>query len=161
MERRNGMKGWGRTLVVSVVILVISSLIGGVAVAKKRYVGSKACADCHEEEYNNFTKYAKKARSFDSVMKMKKDLSAQELKGCFKCHTTGYGEPGGFQSVEKTPQLKDAGCEVCHGPGSKHVESEDPDDIKGKLSFHDCEGCHIPSIAKEFNFKPLIHGGAH
>ncbi len=155
------MTVWGRGLIVSVMVVVVSGFIGGRAVARKTYVGSKACADCHEDEYNNFTKYAKKAHSFESIMSMKKDLSAEELEGCFKCHTTGYGEPGGFQSVDKTPQLKDAGCEVCHGPGSKHVDSEDPSDIKAKLGFHECERCHTPSIAKEFNFKPLIHGGAH
>ncbi len=131
------------------------------AAAKKRYVGSKACQECHEEEYNNFFKYAKKAHSYESVEQMKKDLSEEEFKGCLKCHTTGYGEPGGFKSVEETPQLKEAGCEVCHGPGSKHCESEDPADIKGKLNFHECERCHTRTIREEFDFKPLIHGGAH
>ena len=157
MVKRLLEKGWFWVLGVIVGV----ALVANPALAKKRYVGSKACQECHEEEYNKFTKYAKKAHSYESILKMKKDVTPEEFKGCLKCHTTGYGEPGGFKSVEETPQLKEAGCEVCHGPGSRHCQTEDPADIKGNLSFHDCEGCHIPEMVKEFNFKPLIHGGAH
>ncbi len=149
-------KRWLTLGVVS--ILILSS---GAAMAKKKYVGSKACQECHEEEYNRFLKYAKKARSYEHILEMRKDLTEEEFKKCLKCHTTGYGEPGGFVSVEKTPELKEAGCEVCHGPGSKHCDTEDPNDIKGDLRFQDCEKCHTPAIVKEFNFKPFIHGGAH
>ena len=30
------------------------------------YVGSDACKECHEQEYNSFVKYAKKSKSFNS-----------------------------------------------------------------------------------------------
>ena len=32
------------------------------AVAENAYVGTAACKDCHEEQYENFTKFAKKAQ---------------------------------------------------------------------------------------------------
>ena len=150
-----------RLSVLVIGVVGLSCLVANPALAKKRYVGSKACKECHEDEYNNFTNYAKKARSYEHIMKMRKDVTEEEFRGCLKCHTTGYGEPGGFVSVEKTPELKEAGCEVCHGSGSKHCNTEDPGDIKGDLAFHDCEKCHTPAIVKEFDFKPFIHGGAH
>ena len=126
------------------------------------YVGSKACADCHEHEYGNFIQYAKKAHSADSVRTMAPKLTQQELKECFACHTTGYGKPGGFKSFEETPELADAGCEVCHGPGSLHVEYfGDPAEIKGSLDISDCESCHNPERVSSFNYKPLLYGGAH
>ena len=77
------------------------------------------------------------------------------------CHTTGYGSPGGFVSLKETPHLKDAGCEVCHGPGSVHCKTEDSADINGKLSIADCERCHSAERVAAFKFKPLIYGGAH
>lgn len=133
-----------------------------IALAENTYVGTAACKDCHEEEHGNFTKHAKKARSERSVKVMASDLTEAELRGCYACHTTGYGKPGGFVSYEKTPHLADAGCEVCHGPGYDHVESGgDTSLIKGKLSMEDCEGCHDESRVKAFKFKPLLYGGAH
>ena len=132
------------------------------ALADNSYVGTAACKDCHEEQHENFTKYAKKAHSDRSIKVMASDLTEDELEGCYGCHATGYGQPGGFVSYEKTPHLADAGCEVCHGPGYEHVESGgDSELIKGKLTMDDCVGCHNEERVKAFNFKPLLYGGAH
>jgi len=125
------------------------------------YVGSLACQKCHPEEYANFMTYAKKSTSFQSIEKQMKHLTEEEVRQCYPCHTTGYGEPGGFVSLEKTPYLKNAGCEVCHGPGAEHVKTGDPATIIGKLGKKDCERCHISERVKAFKYKPLIHGGAH
>ena len=127
----------------------------------KTYVGSLACQKCHPDEYANFMQYAKKSTSFKSIEKQMRHLTPEEIKNCYPCHTTGYGKPGGFVSPEKTPNLKNAGCEVCHGPGSKHVKTMSPEDIIGKLTKKDCERCHISERVKAFKYKPLIHGGAH
>ena len=126
-----------------------------------RYVGSLACRDCHPEEYANFVSYAKKSVSFEHVERQAKHLTAAEIKQCYPCHTTGYGQYGGFVSPEKTPHLKNAGCEVCHGPGEKHVRTQAAEDIKGKLGKKDCEKCHISERVRAFRYKPLVHGGAH
>ena len=127
----------------------------------KTYIGAKACSDCHDEQYASFQKYSKKWKSYASITKMKRGLTQAELQDCYSCHTTGYGKAGGFISEQETPELKNAGCEVCHGPGSLHAQSEDPDDIKGSLSIKDCESCHNEERIGAFNYKPLIYGGAH
>ncbi|UJX42827.1 cytochrome c family protein [Desulfovibrio sp. JY] len=126
------------------------------------YVGSKACQECHAKEYDSYSRYSKKAHSSQSVKIMAKKLTAEELRGCFACHTTGYGRPGGFVSFEKTPELANAGCEVCHGPGSAHVDSGgDPSFIKSKLAMAECERCHNAERVRNFNFKPMLFAGAH
>jgi hypothetical protein len=125
------------------------------------YIGSEQCRNCHEKEYKSFREYAKKSRSYESIERVKKGLTEEEIQGCYICHTTGYGKPGGFISVEKTPHLKNAGCEVCHGPGELHAKTKDPKYIKRHLTMKDCEGCHISERVKAFRYKPLIHGGAH
>lgn len=132
-----------------------------VSASDKTYVGSQVCQDCHETEYENFSTYAKKAHSYESVKKMKKKLTEAEYKSCLSCHTTGYGQASGFRSEQETPELKQAGCEVCHGPGSMHAESGDPADIKGQLTAKDCETCHNSERVEAFDYKPLIFGGAH
>lgn len=125
------------------------------------YVGSKACAECHEKEYANFSKYAKKAHSDQSVKLMASDLTRKELEGCYSCHTTGYGKAGGFVSYEETPELGHAGCEVCHGPGATHSEDGDPESITLRPSLESCEACHSDERVRTFNFKPMLFGGAH
>lgn len=127
-----------------------------------QYVGSEACAECHDKEYGNYKKFSKKAHSGESVKLMSGDLTKQELEECYHCHMTGFGKPGGFVSFEETPAMADAGCETCHGPGFDHVEAGgDPELIKGKLQLSDCEVCHNPERVAAFDFKPLLFGGAH
>ena len=125
------------------------------------YVGADVCQECHLAEYTSFMTYAKKSRSFESIEKLKKGLTVEEIKKCYSCHTTGYGKPGGFVSPETTPNLKNAGCEVCHGPGSNHIASQNRQDIKRSMTTEDCEVCHISERVKAFRYKPMIHGGAH
>lgn len=126
-----------------------------------RYVGASVCAECHAEEYKRFTSYAKKAKSSRSIKVMQPKLTGAELAECYVCHTTGYGKPGGFVDFATTPQMADAGCEVCHGPGSAHAQSGDPADIAGKPAMAVCESCHNGERVKSFNFKPLMQAGAH
>lgn len=143
-------------------LLILLSFSLGLA-EEKRYVGSKVCGQCHEEEYKTYLKYAKKAHSFEAIVKMRDKLTPAEVRRCYPCHTTGYGEPGGFVDEKTTPELKNVGCEACHGPGSLHVESEDPKDITAdckKIKLV-CDKCHSSERVKAFKFKPLLHGGAH
>lgn len=156
-----------RHLLLNIIIILILFLLTsstGFTEEKKftpRYVGSDVCKACHPNEYKSFITYAKKATSFKSIERVKKGLTEEELKGCYYCHTTGYGKPGGFISEEKTPHLKNAGCEVCHGPGELHSKMKNPAYIKRYLTTKDCERCHTFERIKAFRYKPLIHGGAH
>ena len=125
------------------------------------YVGSESCQECHEDQYESYNAHSKKAHSYESVKVMRKGLTEAEYLECLQCHATGFGKPGGFTSPAETPHLQNLGCESCHGPGSDHVESSDPEDIVGELSPADCERCHNPERVANFKFKPLLFGGAH
>ncbi|MBI5519574.1 MAG: cytochrome c family protein [Desulfovibrio sp.] len=129
-----------------------------------RYVGSTVCKDCHDKEYATFVKFSKKAHSDNSIKIMAKKLSQEELRECFSCHTTGYGQPGGFVGFEQTPDLAYAGCEVCHGPGSAHVDSGGKKNLilgNGRMNMKNCEKCHNSERVANFRFKPMLYGGAH
>jgi hypothetical protein len=126
------------------------------------FVGVETCGECHQREVETFRAHSKKATSSKSIKIMASDLTPQELEGCFGCHTTGFGKPGGFRSFQETPAMTDLGCESCHGPGAAHAESGgDPGLIKGNLEIMDCESCHTQERTRSFNFKPLLFGGAH
>jgi hypothetical protein len=155
-----------KSLCIPLLLLLISAIVTlpvqtGVAESNRpEFAGSLACKACHEKEYNSFLQYSKKAKSFESIEKMRKGLTEEEIRKCYFCHTTGYGS-GGFISPEKTPHLKNAGCEVCHGPGSIHVKTRSPGNIKKRIAMEDCERCHIAERVRAFRYKPLIHGGGH
>jgi hypothetical protein len=125
------------------------------------YVGLQVCQPCHLPEYQRFTSYSKKNQSFQSIVRMKKGLTEDEIRQCYACHTTGYGRPGGFISLEQTPDLKEAGCEVCHGPGKLHSQTQDPSHIRGKPNLEVCRQCHIEERIRAFHYRPMLHGGAH
>lgn len=145
------------------VILVIMGVAVSAAYAEQaRYIGSQACSECHPQQYDRFVEFSKKGTSFESIKTMKPKLTREEYQSCFECHTTGYGKPGGFVSESETPELKNAGCEVCHGPGSIHADTGgDPAEIRYDLDMEDCTGCHNSDRVRAFNFKPLLFGGAH
>ncbi|UZP65998.1 cytochrome c family protein [Desulfovibrio mangrovi] len=150
----------GRLLLVLFLCSGVLCAANSLALAQE-YVGTKACADCHEGQYARFMEHSKKAHSWKSISVMASDLTAEEKEGCYECHTTGYGK-GGFISYEKTPHLADVGCETCHGPGGEHVESGgDPETIRKTPELADCESCHNESRIGAFDFRPLIHSGAH
>jgi len=126
-----------------------------------KYVGSIACQGCHAKQCASFQSYSRHSRSFESVQKMKKELTPEEMKECYVCHTMGYGKPGGFISLEKTPELKNVGCEVCHGYGKLHVETRDPADIITEITIDLCNECHIEERVNAFRYKPIIFAGSH
>lgn len=125
------------------------------------FVGSVACSQCHEQQYANFKKFSKKAHAWESIAVMSPKLKDNERRQCFECHTTGYGRKGGFVSKESTPDLADVGCETCHGPGSDHAASGDPQRITRRPPTQTCTACHNSERIEDFRFKPLIFSGAH
>lgn len=129
--------------------------------AENSFVGAAACESCHEEQYASFMANSRKAHSWRSIEKMAPKLTHNEIRECYTCHTTGYGQPGGFVSLEKTPQLANVSCEACHGPGAAHAESGDPEDIHRTPDIKSCSECHNAQRVKNFNFKPMLYHGGH
>jgi hypothetical protein len=122
---------------------VILSLAGtGVSQEHEtEYVGSKKCKMCHFKEYKSWNE-TKMAQALE-VLKPGQAVEAKKTHGidpdsdytadaeCLKCHTTGFGQPGGFVSVDETPEMAGVGCESCHGPGGDYLE-EDLMSLKNK-----------------------------
>jgi peroxiredoxin len=83
------------------------------------FVGSEACRSCHEAEFSTWSG-GPHAGALRSLEQKRKSAEA----GCLRCHTTGFGRPGGFPSDARPPAHPDlarVGCESCHGPGADHV----------------------------------------
>lgn len=75
---------------VSLVFLLGCGLFALAGQEELKYVGVKKCRACHFKEYMKWKKHPK-AKTYDRIA----NEADKEL--CFKCHTTGYGKPGGFK----------------------------------------------------------------
>ncbi len=108
-----------------------------------KYVGSKSCASCHAYEYETWSSKAH-ASAFATLERVGSNFDPE----CVICHVVGMDYQSGFITQDKTPQLKDVGCENCHGPGSEHVKTGD----KTKLTQHKsaCTTCHTPEHSGEY-----------
>ncbi|MBX3126190.1 MAG: hypothetical protein KF718_05715 [Polyangiaceae bacterium] len=79
------------------------------------YLGAEACKSCHLEEHA-FWKTTPHARAYVTLERQHKQFNLE----CVDCHVTGYEKPGG-STVTHVERLTDVQCEVCHGPGSRHL----------------------------------------
>ena len=93
----------------------------------RRFAGSEACAECHQEAYDVWkdTPHATALATLEE-QKPRRDGDPE----CLSCHVTGWApqrfEPfeGGFAGMKATPQLAHQGCENCHGPAAAHTAVE-------------------------------------
>lgn len=104
------------------------------------YVGSKKCKMCHMKSHKTWAKTemgmafntlkpgeAKEAKEKHNL-DVDKDYTREAA--CVKCHTTGYGQEGGYvmpdlddkKAVRAAKKREGVGCESCHGPGSEYVK---------------------------------------
>lgn len=123
-----------------------------------KYVGSEACKLCHNHTYN-YEKWSTKkhAHAYATLA----DDGYQYDPECILCHVVGYEYESGYVSEEKTPQMKNVGCENCHGPGSKHISSLGLEKTTQPMS--DCTDCHTPEHSPGYGqdphgyFEKIIH----
>lgn len=87
------------------------------------YVGSEKCAGCHAGEFKKWQD-TPHSHALEALEKKATRPGLRNFDGeCVVCHTVGFDYRTGYETAEKTPQLKHVGCESCHGPGSGHVSA--------------------------------------
>jgi len=99
-----------------------------------RYVGSNACAECHEDEYR-FWKQTQHSRATGTLIKKHRQFDPD----CIRCHAVAVEYESGFVSMDKTPELAGVGCEACHGPGSAHADNPT---VPYPVPRKNCDTCH-------------------
>lgn len=82
------------------------------------FVGSNKCQICHEYAYSMWSQ-KKHAIAYPTLVKVEHQYDPE----CVKCHVIGLGYETGFQNESSPVDLREVGCESCHGPGNLHIES--------------------------------------
>ena len=138
-----------------------------------KYVGSQACASCHEESYRVWKK-TPHSQAF-SVLKNAVPPRTFDPE-CISCHVVGWNPQkyfpykSGYLSEAATPKLTNVGCEDCHGPGENHVKAETNGTPQQQAGFRqsvriteeeaanpnspkqNCWSCHDLDNSPEFKF---------
>jgi hypothetical protein len=112
------------------------------------FAGSESCKSCHETAYA-WWRNTKHGRAYATLEQKHKQFDLS----CVGCHVVGYNQPGG-STVTHVENLKDVGCENCHGPGSQH--NAEPN--KAGLIARDtpesvCVSCHTHEHSDRFTYE--------
>ena len=131
------------------------------------YIGTNQCATCHKEAHD-FWQGTRHATALETLQERNKAWD----QNCVGCHVVGYEKPGGsvlgklkyeeeIDGSKMTKDLRDVGCENCHGPGSKHraqpVDSNgDPQHIRAGSGRDVCMQCHVQEHSPRFNYGTYV-----
>ncbi|MBN1124764.1 MAG: hypothetical protein JXA82_07145 [Sedimentisphaerales bacterium] len=105
------------------------------------YTGSDSCAVCHKYEYEKWSTKAH-AKAYQTLV----EINQQYDPECIRCHVVGFQFQSGFANENSPPDLRNVGCEVCHGPSSQHIASQlsgGKNVAPGEPKFR-CIDCHTP-----------------
>lgn len=166
-------------LAVASIAAVVIAVMPARSAGKHAYVGVNGCKKCHLKEWKSWSE-TKMARAFEHLkpgvaadakkkagLDPNKDYTTDPT--CLPCHTTGYGQPGGFVDIASTPDRAGVGCEMCHGAGgdytAKNLMSLENKEYKkadvvaagmvGTIAVAQCQGCHnnkSPFVGKDYVF---------
>ncbi len=134
------------TIVTGAVLLLAVGIFAGPS-ENAAYVGSSKCKKCHMKPFRSWQKTAH-AQSFETLKMMGREQDAE----CVKCHSTGFGEAGGFVDSATTSNLENTGCESCHGAGSEHLAGSIKDKELKRATINKspggaCVKCHNPHMS--------------
>lgn len=126
---------------------------------KSTYVGDAICKDCHPEAFALWES-TPHGKAWQTLVDAGKTFDAE----CVGCHVTGWQKPGGTV-LGNTRELVNVGCEVCHGPSSRHVEyGGDEHYIERESPEALCVECHNEHHSPRFDYAtylPQVLGPGH
>ena len=118
---------------------------------EERFGTPSACVSCHVQEFAQWAYTGHKQATATLV-----ERAEHKNPECLGCHSTGFGEVGGFG--EPTPfnlgRFGGVQCEVCHGALGGHPEDETIQ--PSKVSEQTCLGCHDEANSPEFSYEDYV-----
>ncbi|RLB38118.1 MAG: hypothetical protein DRH30_12035 [Deltaproteobacteria bacterium] len=112
------------------------------------YVGSAACAGCHQTAYAWWRNHAHGV-AYLTLQQRNKEYNLD----CVGCHVTGYDQPGGSTVTHNLDlALVNVGCESCHGPGAAHAKDAEKVGILRDTPESMCVVCHTPEHSDLFDY---------
>ena len=116
-----------------------------------RYATASKCASCHPSQFARygFTSHRNAGRTLISA-------GRQDEPECLACHTTGFGQPGGFADTDKETLRTFGGvqCESCHGPLAGHPRHAEA--VPAQVDEQTCLACHDEANSPNFDYDQYL-----
>ena len=140
-----------------------------------KYVGAEKCGECHTKAFAKWSETGH-ASAFDSIREGRRGIPRMFDPECLSCHVTGWHPQqvlrydSGYINEKMSAHLLGNQCENCHGPGSKHIELIENDDIEAarklvkvtqKQAQTFCYNCHDLDNSPHFVFDEYWPKVAH
>jgi predicted metalloprotease with PDZ domain len=103
----------------------------------KVYVGTEPCVACHASQYAQW-RDTKHSTAYATLL----GVHRHHYPKCAVCHVAGLGQPSGFDILNPNRDLANVQCEICHGPGSLHVQRPLKETIRRLPTEQVCLECH-------------------
>ncbi len=117
---------------------------------ESKYVGTQECRTCHSAQWEQW-QTTRHADAYTTLL----DAHRHQFSKCVKCHVAGLNRDTGFSILEPDRSLANVQCEVCHGPGSSHVQRPSSETVRRLPSERTCLECHNSDHDDDFVYVGL------
>ena len=123
------------------------------ALQKDEIVGISGCVNCHEKQ-TTFWKNTRHANAYTTLSQQGRSFNLR----CLPCHVTAGNVSASSAESELLFLLsldtdrQTIGCEVCHGPGDRHLLSRGEEKPIRIPPEEICTKCHTPDRDNNFDF---------
>ncbi len=120
--------------------------------APEGFASASACVSCHRSELARWTYSDHNRAAWTSLIHRRETENVE----CVQCHTTGFGQPGGFGELTSANlgRFKGVQCEACHGPMAGHPD--DPRVQARPVTEATCLRCHDEANSPDFDFDSYL-----
>lgn len=134
-------------------------------------LSERTCMGCHRKEYRQWSSTAH-SHAWQSLITKGQTGDAE----CQQCHTTMFGEEGGFTTLSETPFFVNVQCASCHQLAAESVNAHikrvrlrrGMDKTNGQTE-HDfkpiteaaCVQCHTADASPDFEFETALKKVTH
>lgn len=122
--------------------------------AGSTYLGVAECGKCHQ----TFVESWEQTRHAGAFASLQKTGKAEDPE-CIICHSVGFGEEGGFYTIDTTPDLANVQCEECHGLDREHVTHYEKPMRRVTVSV--CLKCHTQENSPDFDYEKYLKKVIH
>ncbi len=120
-----------------------------------KYSGWRTCGKCHPKKLTAWQK-TRHAKAYETLVNKNRQFNID----CLFCHVSGISRKNAADALSIGIDLREVGCEACHGPGKKHTQNPKQYTLTARPTSALCLTCHTQAHDDSFDYErdsKLIH----